>query len=414
MRISTQSMYQTATNQLGDLQTALARTQQQLSTNRKNLTPSDDPIATARALQVTQSQAINTQLGTNRQGAESSLTSEEQALASTAALIQNVQTLAVSAGNGSLNDSDRAGLATQLQGQLADLMGLANTTDATGNYVFSGYQSSTPPFAQAAGGVSYLGDQGQRQLQVSTGRQIAISDPGSAVFQNIATGNGSFVTAADPGNAARGGSGVVSGGSVTDASKLTGDKYTITFSGASPSTSYTVTDNTTGQPVPVPVPPALVVPTAYVSGQQIAFDGMQFNVQGIPAAGDQFTLAPSSKQSLFTTLSNLINVLNTPATGAAGQAALTNGLSDAQLNLGSALGNVLTVQTSVGTRLNQLDTLDTAGNDLNLQYTTTLSGLQDLDTVAAISMFTQQQTTLDAAQKSFKAISSLSLFNYIN
>ena len=414
MRISTKSMYDTATNQLGNLQTALARTQQQLSTNRQNLTPSDDPIATARALQVTQSQAINTQMGTNRQGAESSLTSEEQALASTAALIQNVQTLAVSAGNGALNDSDRAGLATQLDGQLSDLMGLANTTDATGNYVFSGYQSSTPAFAQTAAGVSYLGDQGQRQLQVAAGRQMAVSDPGSTVFQNIATGNGSFTTAAAAGNAARGGSGTVSAGSVTDASKLTGDKYTITFSGAGPSASYTVTDDTLGQPVPVPVPPAVVVPTAYVSGQQIAFDGMQFNVQGSPADGDQFSLAPSSKQSLFTTLSNLINVLRTPATGAAGQAALTNGLSDAQLNLSSALNNVATVQTSVGTRLNQLDTLDTAGDDLNLQYTTTLSGLQDLDTVAAISNFTQQQATLDAAQKSFKAISSLSLFNYIN
>ena len=63
--------------------------------------------------------------------------------------------------------------------------------------------------------------------------------------------------------------------------------------------------------------------------------------------------------------------------------------------------------------MKELDTLDTAGDDLNIQYETTLSKLQDLDLVAAITQFTQQQTALEAAQKSFKSLSGLSLFNYI-
>jgi len=68
----------------------------------------------------------------------------------------------------------------------------------------------------------------------------------------------------------------------------------------------------------------------------------------------------------------------------------------------------------VGSRLKELDTLDSAGDDLDLQYASTLSGLQDLDVVKAISQFSQQQTTLQAAQKSFTAMSGLSLFNYIS
>ena len=78
-----------------------------------------------------------------------------------------------------------------------------------------------------------------------------------------------------------------------------------------------------------------------------------------------------------------------------------------------ALDNVLTVRSSVGARMKELDTLDSAGDDADIQYAATLSGLQDLDLVKAISLFTQQQATLEAAQKTFKSVSSLSLFNYI-
>ena len=63
--------------------------------------------------------------------------------------------------------------------------------------------------------------------------------------------------------------------------------------------------------------------------------------------------------------------------------------------------------------MKELDYLDDSGSDLGIQYDATLSKLQDLDIVKAISQYATQQTTLEAAQKSFKTMSSLSLFNYI-
>jgi flagellar hook-associated protein 3 FlgL len=74
---------------------------------------------------------------------------------------------------------------------------------------------------------------------------------------------------------------------------------------------------------------------------------------------------------------------------------------------------VLSVRSSVGARLKELDYLDSTGDDLKIQYASTLSNLIEVDPVVAISQFTQQQINLEAAQKSFKSISSLSLFNYI-
>jgi flagellar hook-associated protein 3 FlgL len=80
----------------------------------------------------------------------------------------------------------------------------------------------------------------------------------------------------------------------------------------------------------------------------------------------------------------------------------------------NALDNVLTVQASVGARMKEIDNLNSTGDDLDVQYQTTLGTLQDLDMVKAISLFSQQQQTLQAAQMSFKTMSGLSLFNYIS
>ncbi|HZV64268.1 MAG TPA: flagellar hook-associated protein 3, partial [Telluria sp.] len=123
MRISTLTIFDIGASQLGTLQSQMAKTQMQLSTNRRMLTPADDPIASARALEVTQSQSINTQFSTNRQNARNSLSQVELALQSTTSLIQDVQTLTVNAGNGTLAPADRASLATELEGRLTDLLG---------------------------------------------------------------------------------------------------------------------------------------------------------------------------------------------------------------------------------------------------------------------------------------------------
>ena len=406
MRISTFTMFQNATNQLGTLQSGMARTQMQLATQRRMLTAADDPIASARALEVTQSQAMNEQYATNRTNARSTLSQVEQTLDGTTSLLQDVQDLVVKAGNGALSASDRGMLATELEGRLNDLFGMANTADSAGGYLFSGYKSTTVPFTQTATGATYHGDQGQRALQVGSARQVPVSDSGSAIFENNLTGNGRFQTLPAAGNT---GSGVISSGSVVDNAQFTGHDYAIAFasSGTPAVTSYTVTDNSTT--------PGTVVQNAvpYVSGKQIAFGGMAFDIAGTPAAGDQFTVKPSEKQSVFATVTKLIDIVRQPASGAAGQAALANGLAEAGDNLKLAMDNVLTVRASIGSRLKEIDNLDSIGEDLGVQYKATLSDLQDLDVVKAISMFTQQQMTLEAAQKSFKSISGLSLFNYI-
>jgi flagellar hook-associated protein 3 FlgL len=67
----------------------------------------------------------------------------------------------------------------------------------------------------------------------------------------------------------------------------------------------------------------------------------------------------------------------------------------------------------VGSRLNELDNLKNGNDSLALQYSQSLSQLQDLDYAKAASDFAQQQVTLQAAQQTFVKVSGLSLFNYL-
>jgi len=402
MRISSNTVYDQSITTMLQQQESLLKTQQQVSTGRRILTPADDPVASARALEVSQAASANAQYAVNRNSAKNSLGLEESTLQSLTGLIQDLRTAAVGAGNPVLSNNDRAGMAAELRGRLDQLTGLANSTDGAGQYMFSGYQGNTKPFALTATSAQYAGDQGQLLVQVGATRQIGISDSGSDIFERIKTGNGVFVLAADATNA---GSGVSSPGSVANPAALTGHNYQINFSVIGGATTYDVVDTTTST--------TLSTGNAYTSGNEIIVDGMRLDIQGSPGNGDRFTITPTSNQSLFETLTDLITAIANPINSTAGSTRLTNALNAALANLDHALDNVLRVRATVGARLQEIDALDSLGGDLSLQYEKTLSQLQDVDYAKAISDLTRQQTYLEGAQKSFLKVSSLSLFDFI-
>lgn len=417
MRVSSSTLFNSNVASLSQQQAQLLKTQQQVATGRRVLTPADDPVAAARALDISQSDAMNTQYASNRNAARHTLSLAESTLQGVTSLIQDVKVAAIAAGNAALSNSDRQTIATELSGRLQELIGLANSTDGVGNYLFSGFQSKTQPFADTAGGMGYFGDDGQRMVQVSASRQMASSDSGADIFVRIKNGNGAFVTQAAATNT---GSGIVSLGGLASpppTAVQAGNSYTLTFSVVAGATTYSVTGtDSTGAALPTAGQPA-ALPTAvpYVSGQAISFNGIQFDIQGTPADGDTFTVAPSVNESVFKTISDLISALKSPIApgSASGAAQLTGSLNRGLNNLDRALDSVLTTRSSLGLRLNEIDALQVSGEDLGLQFKQSLSELQDVDYNKALSDLTQQQIYLQAAQQSFVKVAGLSLFNYL-
>jgi flagellar hook-associated protein 3 FlgL len=146
------------------------------------------------------------------------------------------------------------------------------------------------------------------------------------------------------------------------------------------------------------------------SSNHINIDVGSNTTMAINAAGDEVF---QNGMDTFGALQDMITLLKTPITDAATQATFTAGVATGIDNLTSSLNNVLNVRASVGGRLNQLESLDTAGSALDVQYQTSLSDIQDLDYASALSEFTKTQTMLEAAQKTFSSTAKLSLFDYM-
>ncbi|MDP3744515.1 MAG: flagellar hook-associated protein FlgL [Methylotenera sp.] len=303
MRISTNTIYQSGISKISQLQSEQVKLQQQISTGRRIASPSDDPVASARALEISHAQSTNAKFADTRQTAQLKLNTIESSLTSLTSMMISTQSSLVAAGNATFSDQERQFIATELSGTLEAMIGLANTKDAAGNYLYAGFKTDTKPFVANASGASYAGDSNSQLLQVDTQRQMAVNVSGDNVFQ---------------------------------------------------------------------------------------------------AAGND----------IFATLSDLVTLLNTPLTPTT-QAAFSAGIATGIGSIQAGLDNVLNVRAAVGSKLNELDTLDTAGTDRDLQYSQSLSALQDLDYASALSDLSKNQTIMEAAQKSFVATTSLSLFDFI-
>lgn len=416
MRISTSQIFDSGVRGIGRNQVELSKLANQMATGRRVVTPEDDPIAASQALVLTQSKAVSEQYLKNQSDAQGKLSIVETQVASVGDLLQSVRARLVQAGSTTLSNSDRSFVAKELEADFSQLMGIANSKDAEGNYLFSGYQGAVKPFSLSASGAVYQGDDGQRLVQVSASRQLATNVSGKELFESISNGNGRFATSA-LGNT---GSGIIDEGSVTDPAKWSAASATypggvqIKFSVTGGVTNYQLFDST-GTTAYGAVQP-------YTAGQLIQLEkttapaadfGATVVVTGQPADGDSFAVKPSTDQSIFATLRSAINTLTTGIGGGSTSTQYSNKIAGSLTDIDQALENVYKVRSSVGASLNELDSLTESTEDMQLQYKTSLSALQDLDYTEAISEISKKQVQLEAAQLTFKQISQLSLFSIL-
>lgn len=226
MRVSTSQFQQASTNTILDQQSQLLKTQNQLGTGRRILTPSDDPSGAARALDMDKAVKSTEQLQRNNEQAELRLRQEDSTLDQVSNVVNRIRELTVQGSNGTQSQSDRRAIASELRERRDELVDLANTQDGNGEFLFSGLKTKTEPFVSEGGQVQYQGDQGQRSIQVGPNRQVDSSHNGFETFMKIPAGNGDFGVFTDDGNT---GSGRLAGAAVTDADAPFRGPYEIRF-----------------------------------------------------------------------------------------------------------------------------------------------------------------------------------------
>ena len=304
MRISTSMVFNQGYVGIQGNQYNLTKLQEQLSAQKRVVVPSDDPVASAQMLEVSQSDGRTNQFVKNGDTVESTLAISETSLSSANDLLSNLKTLAIQAGNASLDNSQLTMIQSEVKERFQQLLSYANATDGRGNYLYGGNAIDNPPFvADSSLNVTYNGDTGRRDVQISDARQVPITEVGSAVY---------------------------------------GDAISNTA----------------------------------------VFDNVR-------------------------DLYNLLGQNPRPATYTTQLNTIMSGLDSAQVRLS-------TTEASIGSRRSENETLQSVGQDLDVQYQTRLSNLDGLDLAKTISDFTLAQTALQYSQLTFQKVSSLSLFNYLS
>jgi flagellar hook-associated protein 3 FlgL len=400
MRISTATFNNDAVSQMDQLETELQQTQMELSSGSQIQNAADNPIGAAEVNQMSVEVSASTQYVTNSTSANTNLSLEEQALSNATSIMQNAVSLATEANNSALTPANRADIATQLQQDLASLTSIGNTTDSAGNYLFGGYANTSPPFTQSNGTVTYNGSDQVEQVQISANQSISGGDTGATAFMNIPTGNGTFTVSAASTNT---GTASIGGGTVTDPTTYAADAatgtgtYTISFTDPS---DYQVTDSNGN----------VVGSGTYTTGDTISFNGAEVTLNGTPAAGDSFTVAPAGTSSAFSALSNLITTLNSTTLNS-GQ--LTTQVNAAVQQIQNSVTNFSNVSASVGARINAITASQSTAASVTTTLKTNISGLQDTDYTQATTQLSTEELALQAAQESYASLEKLSLFNYI-
>lgn len=398
MRVSNDTLRSAFLAALEAAQRRVIDTQEKVSSGKRVNKPSDDPVSAARIAHLDASLSRLDQYKSNSDFARNQLGLEESSLTSVVDSLERVRELALQGNNSTASDSDRVTIAAEIRQARDALLALANTTDVDGRHLFGGYNEAATPFtATSTGNIVYNGDQGQRMLQISDSRFVAINDSGSDVFQKIPQGNGTFTLSVTPTNT---GSGVLGASSLSSPPAWVRDTYRINF--LTP-TTYEVRDSAN----------ALVSSGTFASGQSIAFRGVDIRIDGDPAAGDSYTVAPAGNRDVFAMLDDMIAALEAPAPSGAQRAQLHSNIGQRIGDIDNALSHIIDVRGEIGARVRVLDQQDSLTADFSLHLNTTLSSVRDLDYADALSRLQQEMFGLDAAQQTFARTQDLSLFKYI-
>lgn len=399
IRISSQQIFSSGINRLQELNSSLNNTQQQIASGKRVNKPSDDPVAAARILKLDQELSRVSTYERNVNFADNRLSQEENSLKSALDVIQRVRELTVQAGNGSLSPNDRKSISSEMKERLGQLANLTNTRDASGEYIFSGFQGSVQAFQQNdEGKYVYQGDEGQRVLEIDDGVTVPISDHGKGIFVNVpAAVTGSYTTD-------------VSGGFISGVSVVNEADLSATVPG-----DITIEVDASGniQALDMDGNTLPVSPPVYESGEPFVVAGVEVSISDVTeGAGDTFTLNINKKQSMFGTIENLISGLDSINKGSPeGRAAYDDLIAQSLANLDNAQESIVLKQTELGGRMNAVETTKNFLADSSVYTNEIRSQLQDVDYAEAISNLSFQSFVLQAAQQSFAQVSQLSLFD---
>ena len=171
----------------GDIQ----NTQGRIATGKNVLRASDDPVAAANISFTRDQKVMLDRFNTNIDRARVRLNVTENVLSDSMNVLTRAYELALQGRNDALSAVDRQAIAMEVTQLKNTMMGLANSRDASGNYMFSGFKLTEAPFKRDEDGlIQYHGDRGAHSVQVSEDLRLRTGVDGATMFLRVPTETG--------------------------------------------------------------------------------------------------------------------------------------------------------------------------------------------------------------------------------
>lgn len=394
-RIASFHNYQSVSNDIMRQQVKLQGDQEGLATGKRVITSGDDPVSSIYIQNFRQQDKQLDQYIDSITLARNRQTREEIAIDESEQLIDSAKRKVMAMINGSLSEEDRTAHRQDLQGMFDNFMDLVNTKDESGNFLFSGTQSSTQPFYRdGQGNVRYAGDSYHRTAQVAPAVEVATSDPGDKMFMEIDNPFGDY----QPEYELEDGS-LLLLAKAENSNDADNSAYSVTFDmNANGDTTYELTQDGT-----------VVSAGLYDPQNGIEWQTLKMTFEGEMLPGDTIAL---ERQETF-------NVFDAFRKGAElSHADIDDATATAELHqvteqFAAAFKHLNKARSEVGTRLTTLDRQESMHQDFKLVLNRSLGTMEDLDYSTAVIDMNENMLALQASQQAFSKTKELTLFNYI-
>jgi flagellar hook-associated protein 3 FlgL len=410
MRVSTAQFYLQSSQLMSSKSSDVNEQMAYLSSGKRVLTAKDDAVSFGTLSGYKNDLANIEKYKRNIDRAESHNNLQEVVFADAEMILDKIKQDMLLANNGRMSTEDLQTLADQVRNSFDQLLDIGNTKNENGDYIFSGFQTELQPFSQQTdGSVSYSGDTGVNEIQVAKNIKIPTNQTGDAAFLNVANAIGDFSVSYPMAPANTSGIAVESA-TVTDRNVYNTSEGPFTFATDPLTNNLTVTDSDAPPVVVFPVLPAL--PTPYVAGQTISFQGVDVTLSGNPLPGESFVINEQEEISLFDTVNSAIAWMEQ------GRMSVDEEQHQVDYNtvltqINSAMSHISSRRVDSGIRLQVLDNQKNRHLDAELSTSSNKGKIEDLDFAKAISEFEQAKIALQASQQAFSKVQGLTLFNYI-
>lgn len=381
----------------------LSKLIEQQSTEKKLLAVSDDPVLAARIKMV---EEYITELNSYKQNeviASNRSKLFQSSIDGAVATTDQVKVALQRASSDLISDDERKAIAGTLKAYMNNLLNVSNAKDSNGEYIYSGYNTSSQPYLMQNGTYVYQGTMNSTLVNIGQYASALYNESGHTVFGNIPMGNGKFIV---NGGGSNTGTASTTAGTVTDISAYVEDNYTISFvTNAAGRLAYTVTGAVSGQVIP---PPPGTIPADapdYVNKSDITFNGLSLNISGTPNVGDTFSIVPSQNQNIFDALQSAINLLETPVgSDKTKMAAFHQSLNQMRGTIDQAFNHFVGYQSEVGIRSKMIEDQVALNAKLRLDHEVMRKELADPDMLDITSEISRQTLFLKTTMESYKLI----------